>query len=82
MKSTTAVALSTYAILLLVAQQSALLTASSPLLIPDPEMLEYLDSLFESVKQLGRPLLNGEMNLLPAKDRGFANSVRCFSGEW
>lgn len=46
---------------------------------PDPEMLHYLDTLYDQAKQLGRPLLNGEMNLLPKNTQGFANSVRCFS---
>ncbi len=51
-----------------------------PLSDPDPEMLHHLRQLFLGAKLLGRPLVNGEMNLLPDRTKGFANSVKCFSG--
>ena len=54
--------------------------SGTPRPFPDPEMLQHLRYLFLGAKQLGRPLMNGEMNLLPDRAKGFANSVRCFSG--
>ena len=48
---------------------------------PDPEMLQYLEKVFEDAKSLNRPLVQGELNLLPPGKEGFANTVRCFFGE-
>ena len=50
-------------------------------IFPDPETLRYLDTLYENVVNLQRPLVNGDLNLLPEHTEGFANSVRCFTGE-
>ena len=52
----------------------------SPDIDVDPEMLQYLDQLYNSAKELQRPLVNGELNLLPQDIDGFANSIRCFTG--
>ncbi len=46
------------------------------------EVVRYLDQIYDQAQELGRPLVNGEMNLLPEGVEGFANSVRCFYGEW
>ena len=55
--------------------------SSSPDFTPDRETLNYLDSLYERAKQLGRPLVEGKMNLLPnINSPGFADSVECFTG--
>lgn len=72
---------SLWAIQLLLCASLATITFSSSAFL-DPEMLQYLDRLYQHAKQLGRPLVNGEMNLLPEKaPSGFANSIRCFSGK-
>ena len=47
----------------------------------DPEMLQYLEKVFEDAKSLNRPLVQGELNLLPLGKEGFANTVYCFFGE-
>ena len=47
----------------------------------DPEMLQYLEKVFEDAKSLNRPLIQGELNLLPPGKEGFANAVHCFFGE-
>ena len=47
----------------------------------DPEMLQYLEKVFEDAKSLKRPLVQGELNLLPPGKEGFANRVRLFFGE-
>ena len=48
---------------------------------PDPEMLQYLEQVFKDAKSLNRPLVEGELNLLPQGKEGFANTIRCFFGE-
>lgn len=53
----------------------------TPAPFPDPELLQFLKKLYQGAKALGRPLQNGEMNLLPESSGGFANSVSCFAGE-
>lgn len=55
--------------------------ASKSEVFPDPETLQYLENLYQRVKDLHRPLVEGEMNLLPEQVQGFANSVMCFSGK-
>lgn len=44
----------------------------------DPEVLQYLTQLFQTVKESGRQPVDGELNLLPDESKGFANMVRCF----
>ena len=58
------------------------ISPGTPIPFPDPELLRYLRQLYQGVKLLGRPLVNGELNLLPERAQGFANSVKCFSGEF
>lgn len=48
---------------------------------PDPEMLQYLEQVFEDAKSLNRPLVKGELNLLPRGKDGFSNTIRSFFGE-
>ena len=55
--------------------------ASIPKVSPDPDVLQVLDRLSKGIKELRRPLTNGEVNLLPQGKAGFANTVRCFSGK-
>ena len=87
MKTISAVQVSLTAVLLLLTQSA--ITAERALdagpatqpIMPDPEMLQYLRQLFQGAKQLGRPMINGEMNLLPDGTKGFSNSLKCFSGK-
>lgn len=64
---------------LMLLQSAAAATEQEP--FPDPETLQYLDRLYKNVKKLRRPLVMGELNLLPEHSEGFANSVRCFTGK-
>ena len=48
---------------------------------PDPEMLQYLEKVFEDAKSSNRPLVQGELNLLPPGKEGFASTVHSFFGE-
>lgn len=77
-KTAAAILLSLQAVLLF---QSVSASRTKPELFPDPEMLHYLENLYQRVKELRRPLVEGEMNLLPEHVQGFANSVMCFSGK-
>ena len=47
----------------------------------DPEMLQYLEDAFQRAKHLNRPMVNGEVNLLPQGKKGFSNTIRCFFGK-
>lgn len=69
-----------FSLLVLVQLQPSAAGTSKNDVYPDPEMLQYLDKLYNSAKELQRPLVNGELNLLPEHTDGFANSIRCFTG--
>ena len=47
----------------------------------DPEVLQYLEKVFEDAKSLSRPLVQGQLNLLPPGKEGFANRFLLFFGE-
>ncbi len=48
----------------------------------DPEMVQYLQDQFARAKDLNRPMVNGEVNLLPQGMEGFSNGIRCFFGKF
>ena len=77
MKSTTAFCYIRIVLYLFLLQLAA---GSEEAPFPDPEMMQYLDKLFQDAKKVNR-FANGELNLLPVKSSGFANTIRCFSGE-
>lgn len=77
------VATSTAVFTILMVHLGTLATAATPTPAhpPDPEMLHYLEQLFQDAKRLNRPLVKGELNLMPRGKDGFANTIRCFFGE-